>query len=227
MSIKTFTLIKQHNNWLHWAVSALFCIENEFWENIWISDWSVNCWKPWLEPSCAKVQLENLNWSSTSNLEVNVESSLLTKVVGLVHHHKSTLWQSQQAQIDEGWTCKKYQGKWRVRFSFLGAKSWQRKPRIDLTNGSVSRFSPLWATKDGWPPNQQPPLTTSPTRRARVPGARRSLPGASTCPLICPQTEFDLQGKNHDSDGAQINFKKIFLKKEAVGVSVCLISIIV
>ena len=67
--------------------------------------------KPWLESSCAKVQLENLNWSSRSNLEVNVESSLLTKVVGLVHHHKSTLWQSQQAQIDEGWTCKKYQGK--------------------------------------------------------------------------------------------------------------------
>ena len=44
MSIKTFTLIKQHNNWLHWAVSALFCIENEFWENIWIPEWSVNCW---------------------------------------------------------------------------------------------------------------------------------------------------------------------------------------
>ena len=158
------------------------------------------------------MQLENLNWSSKSNLEVNVESSLLTKVVGLVHHHKSTLWQSQQAQIDEGWTCKKYQGKWRVCFSFGGSESWQWKPQN--TFDKRQRFqilSPVWATKGGWPPNQPPPLTTSPTRRARVPGARRSLPGASTCPLICPQTEFDLQGKNHDSDGVQNNFKKIFL----------------
>ena len=157
MSIKTFTLIKQHNNWLHWAVSALFCIENEFWENIWISDWSVNCWKPWLEPSCAKVQLENLNWSSRSNLEVNVESSLLTKVVGQIHYHKSTLWQSQQAQIDEGETCTKYQGKWRGGFSFWernhGSKNqeqiWQMEAFPDSRHYERPRM--------GGPPTNRPP----------------------------------------------------------------------
>ena len=163
--------------------------------------------KPWLEPSCAKVQLENLNWSSRSNLEVNVESSLLTNK-GCWPRTSSQKHIMTKPTSPDWWRMdmQEISRKMAAVFFFLGAESWQWKPRADLTNGSVSRFSPLWATKGGWPPNQPPPLTTSLTPRARVPGARRSLPGASTCPLICPQTEFDLQGKNHDSDGAQNKF---------------------